>query len=80
MTIEEAQERILELETELSTVKTERETLSQDKETLARELESARTLNQKLFERVTTQETKQDEDDEGDDVQTCEDFAKNLSI
>lgn len=80
MTIEEAQERILELETELATRTTERDTLSQNNESLARDLESARTLNQKLFERVTRQEAKQDEDDEGTDVPTCEDFAKNLSI
>lgn len=80
MTIEEAQERILELETELATVTAERETLSQNNETLAHDLESARTLNQKLFERVTRQETKEDEDDEGADVPSCEEFAKNLTI
>lgn len=78
-TIEQAQERILELETQLTELTNERDTLSENNNNLSRDLEAARTLNQKLFERVTTKETTED-DDEGDDVESLEDFAKKLSF
>jgi len=78
-TIEQAQERILELETQLTELTNERDTLSENNKNLSHDLEAARTLNQKLFERVTTKETPED-DDEGDDVESCEDFAKKLSF
>ena len=81
MTIEEAQERILELESQLETVTTERDTLSQNNSELSTNLEKARELNQKLFERVNAQHTDESaQDGEEDDVQTCEDFAKSINL
>lgn len=79
MTIEQAQERILALESELETVRTERDTLSQNNVTLSQDLERARTLNQRLFERVTNDKP-DDTDPEPDDVPTCEEFAKTITI
>lgn len=81
LTIETAQERILELEGELETLRAERETLSHNNETLAADLERARTLNQKLFERVSQSSDQADKNnDEDEEVLTCEEFAKTLTI
>lgn len=79
MTIEEAQARILELETENESIKTERDSLLQDKNELSNSLEKARELNQKLFERVSVDKSK-DEEDEDDEPETpsCEEFAKSI--
>lgn len=79
MTLEQAQERILELEAQLQEAITARDSLSENNASLARDLESARTLNQKLFERVTAKEP-EDTGDEGEEPMSCEDFAKTLSI
>lgn len=78
MTIEQAQERILELEGQITELTNERDSLSQNNENLNRDLEAARTLNQRLFERVTTQESSPEEEEET--VLTCEEFAKTLHL
>lgn len=81
MTLEEAQERILALEGEVAQLTTERDTLSQNNEALTADLENARSLNQRLFERVSSQEEKDvDPDDEDEEIPTCEEYAKTLSI
>lgn len=80
MTLEEAQERILELEGQLETVRTERDTLSQNNNELTKNLEAARTLNQKLFDRVKVTEASEASAEEEDDVPTCEEFAKTIII
>lgn len=81
MTLEEAQERILELETEKTTLETEKEKLSQDNKKLTEDLERTRTYNQKLFDRLSQQDTsKDDKETKEDDVESCEEFAKKLTI
>ena len=79
MTIEEAQARILELETENERLETENRTLSQDNTDLKNTLEKARDLNQKLLERVTAETKTEDEDEEEEEtIPSCEDFAKSI--
>lgn len=81
MTLEEAQEQILQLTEERDNLKTELDTLSQDKDNLTTELESVRTLNQKYFNKLIAQEQKSDDSTEDeDDPISCEDFAKSLNI
>ena len=80
MTLEEAQERILELEGQLETVTTERDKLSEDNKDLTSNLEKARTLNQKLFDRVSVQSTEEASTDDEDDAPTCEELAKSIII
>ena len=82
MTLEEAQARILELQEQVAELTNERDTLSQNNATQAQELESVRKLNQQYFNKLSAQYSheadKQDDDEE--EVQTCEDFAKTLNI
>ena len=80
MTLEEAQDRILELEGQLETVTTERDKLSSDNTELAKNLENARTLNQKLFDRVAVAKSEGASTEDEDDVPTCEEFAKTIHI
>ena len=83
MTLEEAQEKLLELQEENQQLKAEKETLSQNNETLTADNENLRTLNQKYFNKLIAQEedTKnKDGDPEGDDVLSCEEFAKTITI
>lgn len=82
MTLEEAQERIIELTEQNQTLSAQNETLSQNNETLTAECENLRTLNQKYFNKLIAQETPEDNngDNEPDEVPTCEEFAKDLNI
>lgn len=81
MTIEEAQEQILELTEQVQNLTTERDSLSQDNETIKAENESLRTLNQKYFNKLVAQDDgKKDDGKEPEEVPSCEDFAKNLKI
>lgn len=81
MTLEEAQERIIELAEQNQTLTAQNETLSQNNESLTTELENMRTLNQKYFNKLIAQETPEDNDgEEPEDVPTCEEFAKQLTI
>lgn len=82
MTLEEAQAEILKLKEENTQLKNERDTLSQDKDTLTGELEDQRKLNQHYFNKLNAQYSHEaDENDEDEEeVQTCEDFAKTLNI
>lgn len=83
-TLEQAQERIVELTEENAQLKTERDTLSKNNETLTSDLENQRTLTQKYFNKLIAQEETDNQnengDDEGDDVPTCEEFAKTLNL
>jgi len=81
ITIESLQERVLELETQLNTANAEKETLSKNNNQLIADLDRARTLNQKLFERVTvtnSEEPGKNNDGEEEPL-SCEEFAKKLS-
>lgn len=80
MTLEEAQERILELTEQNQTLTAQNESLSQNNETLTAECENLRTLNQKYFNRLIAQEQAPEEPEEPEVVQTCEEFAKTLDI
>ena len=79
-TLEQAQERILELEELNQNLTTERDSLSQDINSLREENERVRTLNQKYFNKLIAQDetngtNKQKEEPE----KSCEDFAKELA-
>lgn len=81
MTLEEAQAEILRLQEENTQLTNERDTLSQNNTTLTEELNQVRTLNQKYFNKLTAQYSKQTLDDEEEEhVPTCEEFAKTLHI
>lgn len=79
-TLEEAQARILELDDEVANLKTEKDALSQDKEKLKKDNDSLRTLNQKYFNKLIAQDSKEEEEEEEEDdkVPTCEEFAHTL--
>lgn len=81
-TIEEARDRILDLESQVTELTNERDTLSQNNNTLSTELESVRRLNQKYFDRLSAQysETEEEEEEEKDKPLSCAEFAKNLKI
>ena len=81
-TIEEARDRILELEGQITELTNERDTLSQNNNALSNELESVRKLNQKYFDRLSTQysEPEEEEEEEKDKPLSCAEFAKNLKI
>lgn len=81
MTIEEAQERILELTEQVQNLTTERDSLSQNNESLTNELSEVRKLNQKYFNRLIAQEEKPEpEEEEEEKIPTCEEFAESLDI
>ena len=82
MTLEEAQERIIELTEQVQTLTGQNETLSQNNETLTAECENLRTLNQKYFNKLIAQETPENDngDPEPEEIQSCEEFAKELDI
>lgn len=81
-TLEEARAEIIRLNDELTETKNERDTLSQNNATLSADLESVRKLNQQYFNRLTaTYSTHADGDNDDDqEVPTCEEFAKTLNI
>lgn len=81
MTLEEAQEQILQLREENTALTNERDTLSQNNEQLQKELSDVRTLNQKYFEKLTAQFSPQnDEVEQEENIPSCEEFAKTLTI
>ena len=82
MTLEEAQERILELTEENQNLKQEKETLSGENENLKKDVNDLRTINQKYFNKLIAQDdtTKKEKEGEGEDVKSCEEFAKELDI
>lgn len=82
MTLEEAQEQILNQQEQIDNLTTERDSLSQENETLRTDNENLRTLNQKYFNKLIAQESDvDDKGTEGDDpVPTCEEFATSLNI
>lgn len=80
-TIEEAKAKVLELQEQLTELTNERDTLSQNNTTLQGELEDVRKLNQKYFNKLSAQYSHEpDKNDDEEEVQSCEDFAKTLDI
>lgn len=81
MTLEEAQAEILRLNEELTTVKTENENYSKQVNDLSADLEKVRELNQTYFLKLSAQyNPNPDGDGDDNDVPTCEEFAKTLTI
>lgn len=82
MTLEEAQEKIIELTEQNQTLTQERDTLSQNNETLTAENENLRTLNQKYFNKLIAQDVDSSGGQGAQDepVQTCEEFAMSINI
>lgn len=80
MTLEEAQERILDLEEELTTARNERDTFSQNNATLTAENENLRKLNQKYFNKLSQQFVPQEEPAKDEPEESLEDFAKTINI
>ena len=82
MTLEEAQAEILQLKEKVTELTNERDTLSQDKNTLTQELDDQRKLNQQYFNKLNAQYSHDADknDNEEEEVPTCEDFAKTLTI
>lgn len=82
-TIEEARAEVLRLQEELATRTTERDNYATRVNELTQENESVRELNQQYFLKLSAQykpNTREDEDDEDEEVLSCEDFARTLTI
>ena len=79
-TLEQAQERILELEEQVRTMTETNNSLTGENETLKNDIESVRALNQKYFNKLIAQEESSSTDNEEPDVPSCEEFAKTLKI
>lgn len=83
-TLEEARAEILRLNEELATRTTERDNYSTRVTELTRENESVRELNQQYFLKLSAQykpnTDNEDEDEDDEEVLSCEDFAKTLTI
>ena len=81
MTLEEAQAQIVELTEKVTELETERDSLFQKNETLTADIDRVRTLNQRYFEKLQAQTLgKPEQEDEDEDVPTCEEFAKTINI
>ena len=81
-TLEEARAEIIRLQEENTRLTNERDTLSQNNTTQAQELDSVRRLNQEYFNKLSQQfiPTPDKNDNDEEEVPTCEDFAKTLNI
>ena len=80
-TIEEARAEILRLEEELATANTERENYSNRINELTKENEKVREINQQYFLKLSAQYRPiEDPDDDPEEIPSCEDFAKTLTI
>lgn len=75
-TLEEAREMLLQQTNELNQLDEQIENLNSQSEENAHQIEELRTLNQKLFLRAALGKT-EDEQDEPQDTETLEDFARN---
>lgn len=82
MTLEEAQAEIVRLNEQLTERTNERDTLQQNNNSLTEDNERLRKLNQNYFNKLSAQfvpaSGKKDEGEE--EVESCEDFAKKLTI
>jgi regulator of replication initiation timing len=80
-TMEELQQQVLDLQEENAQLRTSNETLSQERENLQHEIDDVRTLNQKMFLKLTAEQSKADDDDGKNDppAKSCADVAKELA-
>lgn len=81
-TIEEARAEILRLNEELATRTTERDNYADKASKLEKENESVRELNQQYFLKLSAQykPTPEEPEEEDEEVLSCEDFARTLTI
>lgn len=82
MTLEEAQEQILNLQDEVATLNDERETLIQNNDNLTEQVENLRAQNQRYYNKLIAQD-KTDDDNKGnedEEIPTCEEFAKTINL
>lgn len=80
-TLEEAHAEIIRLNEELTTAHSERDNYSNKAMELEKQLENVRELNQKYFLKLSAQYKPNTEaEDEIDEIPSCEDFAKTLTI
>lgn len=82
MTLEEAQEQIVNLQQQLTEITNERDTLRSNNENLTADLNRVRELNQRYFERLSQQFVQPGSDTQNEEppAPTCEDFARSLKI
>ena len=82
MTLEEAQEQIVNLQNSLTEVTNERDTLKANNQKLTDDLTRVRELNQRYFEKLSAQYVPPGGDTGSDDHEepTCEEFARTLKI
>lgn len=82
MTLEEAQEQIVNLQNSLTEVTNERDTLNANNKKLTEDLTRVRELNQRYFEKLSAQYVPPGGDTGNDDHEepTCEEFARTLKI
>lgn len=82
MTLEEAQARILDLTEQVTALTNERDTLSQNNNDLNTQLEDVRKLNQTYFNKLLAQNSGQEDknNNEDEEVPSCEEFANTLEI
>ena len=81
MTIEEAQEQIVNLQNSLTEVTNERDTLKTNNQNLTNDLTRVRELNQRYFEKLSAQYVPPGGDPGNDrEEPTCEEFARTLKI
>ena len=82
MTLEEAQEQIVNLQNSLTEVTNERDTLKANNQNLTSDLTRVRELNQRYFEKLSAQYVPPGGDTGNDDHEepTCEEFARTLKI
>lgn len=79
-TVEQARERILELEETINGLNANIETLQGEKTDLENNVQSLREINQRYYNKLIAQETTEPTDDEEEDTESLEDFARNLKI
>lgn len=82
MTIEEAQEQIVNLQNSVTELTNERDTLKSNNQKLNEDLTRVRELNQRYFEKLSAQYVPPGGDPGNDDHEepTCEEFARTLKI
>lgn len=82
MTLEEAQAEIVRLNDEIAAITADRDTLSENNKTLTEDNDRLRKINQRYYNKLEAQfpANKDKKDDEEKEVQSCEEFAKSLSI
>lgn len=82
MTLEQAQERIVELTEQVEQLTQNNNDLTSQLDTLQNDNKSLRDLNQKYFNKLIAQERTPENEDKNEDeeIPTCEDFAMDFKF